>query len=105
MRFVLCRQRGDVTLVPWGRWKKRWRVDRQFAARADLTPGLSTAKECLIATGDHKLAMIQMLQACGFAQALQGKVKVQDLLNLLEVSSAFGEADPAEYIEDITDAD
>lgn len=104
IRFVLTHTRGSLSLVPWKEWKKHFHVLVQFDAPGqDLLPGMTTLKECLCRTKDHRLAIIKMLHALDLSGQLTEKSTVRALHDHLETHPNFHEAEPRNYLEDITD--
>jgi hypothetical protein len=92
------------SLIPWHHWKLRWTVAHQFDTEVDLRPGMNALRQIVEDTRNYTLAVLKMLQASGLGTELSDDISVDDLFTFIIVGSGqFEPADPATYLEDITD--
>lgn len=91
-------------LVPYQDFKTSERVVEQYACKARLRDALVTYIQAL-GMSKYENAMVEMLQSVGLGLHLSSDVVADDLRDYVAAHSMFEEANPAEYLEDITDED
>jgi len=104
-RVVLDAYTG-VDIEFWSHWKKKYHIVHQFVCSLNLAPCVPIIVECLKADRPYPEAICVALSSVGLFDGIDPRtLTVSGLYDYICTSSFFTVADPADFIEDITDED